>query len=431
MGVAAPGTRSGLKVAAVEIVTIGTELLLGATQEGNGSWLGQRLAARGIPVYRRVTVGDDENAIRSAIADALARSGGVICTGGLGPTRDDVTKQAVAALFGRELVLDQDWLEIVRARFHARGIEMPAVNRTQAEVPDGAKLLPNERGTAPGLIIEEGDGYVILLPGVPHEMRWLTERYVLPYLIERGLARRSPVLSRTVRTSGMAESALAERIDDLSAELEPLTLAFLPGSSGVDLRLTSWGELVETDAVTQLDRAETRLRDRLGLVVYGTDDDDLASVVGQELRTRSLTLAVAESCTGGLVAKRLTDAAGASDFLSCAIVAYANGSKRSLLGVREETLRLHGAVSEATACEMARGVRVVAGASCGLSVTGIAGPGGGSPEKPVGTVWIAAAVGERVEARQFRLFGDRVEIRERAAQAALALLRVLLREEAP
>jgi nicotinamide-nucleotide amidase len=428
--VATSGARGDVKSGALEIVTIGTELLLGATLDRNASWLGRELAASGIAVTRRVTVGDNENAIRSAVGDALKRSGAVICTGGLGPTRDDLTKQAVAALLGRELIVHDGWLATIRERFEARGLRMPEVNRVQAEVPQGALLLPNERGTAPGIIVEEGDDVAILLPGVPSEMRWLTARYVLPYLAERGFMRDSPVISRTVRTTGIAESALAERIDDLVAELAPLTLAYLPTGIGEDLRITSWGELPLAEATARLERAMASFTARLAPWVYGTSDDDLATVVGQELRERGLTLAIAESCTGGLIAKRLTDAAGASDFLSSAVVSYSNESKRDLLGVSDETLREHGAVSEAIAREMAQGVRNVTGAMCGLSVTGIAGPGGGTTDKPVGTVWVAAAVADRVEAKLLRLFGDRAEIRERAAQAALAFLRELLRREA-
>jgi nicotinamide-nucleotide amidase len=279
-------------------------------------------------------------------------------------------------------------------------------------------------------MVEESAGVVILLPGVPGEMRWLTERYVLPYLAQRGFTRGNPVISRTVRTTGIAESALAERIDDLVADLAPLTLAYLPTGIGEDLRITSWGELSLAEATAALDRAIASFSARLAPWVYGTSDDDLAAVVGRELRERGLTLALAESCTGGLVAKRLTDTAGASEFLSSAVITYSNESKRDLLGVSEHTLQQHGAVSEAIAREMAQGARKVTGAMCGLSVTGIAGPGGGTPEKPVGTVWVAAAVGDRVEAKLLRLFGDRSEIRERAAQAALAFLRDLLRREA-
>lgn len=430
---AAPGSgRDLMGRDGLEIVTIGTELLLGATLEGNGTWLSRRLGEVGIRVHRRVTVGDDADAIAAAIAHGLERHGAVICTGGLGPTRDDVTKVAVARLFARELVLNEAWLEVVRGRFRDRGLDMPAVNRTQAEIPAGALLLPNERGTAPGVAIEDDRlGLVILLPGVPHEMQWLTEHHVLPLLRERGFGRAAPVTSRTLRTTGISESALAEQIDDLVDSFAPLTLAYLPAGTGEDLRLTCWGELSMDEAARALDRAEAALRDRLGDLVYGTGDDDLAGVVLDELRARKLSLAVAESCTGGLLAKRLTDPAGSSDVFVGGVVAYANDAKRLFLDVHEATLGEHGAVSEAVASEMAAGVCARTGASCGIAITGIAGPGGATPAKPVGTVCIATHVCGETRARTLKVPGVRAEVRERSAQAALAWLRKRVRRECP
>lgn len=410
----------------IEILAIGTELLLGATIERNGAWLGQRLARIGVPVLHKSIVRDDVPAIGDALEAALRRTGMVLCTGGLGPTRDDVTKLAVANVFGRELAVDVDWLEVVRERFRRRGLDMPEVNRTQAEVPAGARLLPNDRGTAPGIILETAIGTAILLPGVPHEMQWLAERFVIPYLIERGLARASPVISRTLRTTGISESAIAERVDGLVDGLAPITLAFLPSITGSDVRITSWGDLDEPDAMNALDHAEAALRERLGDCVYGTNGDDLAEIVGAELRRRGLSLALAESCTGGLIAKRLTDAPDASDFFAAGTVVYSDASKTQLLGVSVDTLRRHGAVSEAAAIEMAEGARAAVHADCAVAITGIAGPGGATPDKPVGTVWIAVATSGPAQARLVRFSGSRDEIRERAAQAALAWLHDLL-----
>lgn len=417
---------------AVELVTIGDELLLGQTVDANGAWLGERLARAGIRVARRCTVGDDAAAIRDAVAGALDRTGVVLCTGGLGPTCDDVTRPAVAELFGRRLVPDADVLERIRLRFAARGLEMPGVNSVQAEVPEGALVLPNARGTAPGLALEDAAGRLaILLPGVPAEMHALVEEQVLPLLLARWPDRGRPILHRVIRTIGVPESALAEQVDDIVTRLAPLTVAFLPSTTGVDLRLTCWGSLPAEEAQQALAAAEAALRERIGRFVYGRDDENLAVAVGRELVRRRLTLALAESCTGGLVAKRLTDPAGASAFLLAGVVAYADAAKEALLGVRRSTLEMHGAVSAETALEMVEGARRATGADAALSITGIAGPGGGTPEKPVGTVWIGAAVDERVETRLFRFGGDRTEIRERAAQAALALLRELLHRERP
>ncbi|MBI4409472.1 MAG: competence/damage-inducible protein A [Gemmatimonadetes bacterium] len=414
---------------ALEIITIGNELLLGETIDGNSAWLGRRLAQAGIRVARRATVGDDAATIRQAVGEALERTGVVLCTGGLGPTRDDVTKPVVAALFGRELVLDEQLLERLRQRFRERGLEMPASNRTQAEVPAGARVFANPRGTAPGLALEDEEGRLaILLPGVPHEMHALVELSVLPLLRERWPRRGRPILHRVLRTTGMPESALAERIEEVVAGLEPLSVAFLPAVTGVDLRLTSWGELEEADAVRAFDRAEAALLEHIGTHVYGRGDEELTDAVAALLTSRRLTLALAESCTGGLIGKRLTDRPGASVFLLADVVAYADEAKVRLLGVAPATLAAHGAVSRDVVREMARGAQRVGQAECAIAVTGIAGPSGGTPAKPIGTVWIAAAVGERLEDRHVRFGGDRAEIRERAAQAALALLWTLLRE---
>jgi len=413
----------------VELVTIGTELLLGSI-DGNAAWLGAALAERGIRLVRRTTVGDDEADIRSAISDALDRTSIVLCTGGLGPTRDDLTRPAVAGLFGRRLILDQRWLDIIEQRFRERGMIMPPTNRVQAEAPEGARLLPNARGTAPGLIVEEPErGVVILLPGVPREMRALTRDHVLPWLMQRA-GTTHPIRTRALRTTGVSESGIAEKVADLVDAVAPLTVAFLPAPTGEDIRFTCWGDLDAAAADAAFAHAIQRFRERLVPWVYGEDDADLAAVVGELLRARGLTLAVAESCTGGVLTARLTAIPGASDYLLAGHVAYANEAKIGLLGVRPETLAEHGAVAEATVLEMAEGARRRAGAECALAVTGIAGPGGGTPEKPVGTVWIAAAARGPARAKRLHLIGDRNEIRERAAQAALALLRRELEERA-
>jgi nicotinamide-nucleotide amidase len=406
----------------IEILTIGTELLLGSTVDTNGAWLGEHLAAEGIRVARRTTVADDALAIRDALTSALRRTGLVICTGGLGPTPDDFTKSIVASVYGRAMYLDAAWLAEVEQRWRARGVPMPSLNRNQAEVPEGARILPNARGTAPGLVLEDGAlGVTILLPGVPAEMRWLARTHVLPMLRER-LAPLTPIRSRTIRTTGIAESAIAELLTGMAARLAPLTLAWLPTGIGEDVRVTCWGEATGADAEAALDAAEREIAAVLGPWVYGRDHDDLAEVLGAELRARSLSVAVAESCTGGLVAERITDVPGSSGYFLGAIVSYADAAKQALLGVPPDVLADHGAVSEVMAEAMARGARAALGADCAISVTGIAGPGGGSAEKPVGTVWIACAVGDQVHAQLFRFTGERKEIRARAAQAALATL---------
>jgi nicotinamide-nucleotide amidase len=415
----------------VELVTIGTELLLGETVDSNGAWLARRLAVAGIRVARRTSVGDNADAIREAVRDALERTGRVICTGGLGPTDDDMTRPVVARLLGRPLEPDARTLEDVEARFRRRGLVMAERNRAQADVPRGAEVLRNRRGTAPGLLMEDGASrWVVLLPGVPHEMRTIVEEELLPRLEVR-LADRRPIRSRTLRTSGIAESTLAERVSDVVRDAAPLTVAFLPSFAGTDIRLTSWGELDADSVDGALDAMERALRDRVGDHVYGLDGTDLAEVVAEELAARDTRLALAESCTGGLLAKRLTDAAGASRFLIGGVVAYSNQVKRELLGVPAHVLEAEGAVSEETARAMAEGARRVLSADAAVAITGIAGPEGGTADKPVGTVWIAAALAERVTARRFLFPGERDEVRQRSAQAALEALLQLLRSEEP
>ncbi len=408
----------------LEIVTIGTELLLGYTLDSNGAELGRALAAAGVEVVRRTSVADRPELIREAVQDALERTGAVITTGGLGPTRDDMTKTVVAELFGRPLVLDAALLAGLEARFKKMGRwPMPAANRSQAEVPAGATVLPNPRGTAPGLWLEDPRGRLaVLLPGVPREMRGLVVDEVLPRLIERTVAPRRVIRSRTVRTTGIPESALAERVAPIEATLAPLTVAYLPSVFGVDLRVTAWDlEAEQADAL--LGAAGPRLAQAAGEHYYGDDDTDLAAVVLEALRNGRHRLGVAESCTGGMVAERVTNIPGSSDTFIGGVVAYADVIKTAALKVPLETLAAHGAVSEATVRAMAEGAQRLFSVDSGLAVTGIAGPGGGTPEKPVGTVWLAARVHTDTRVVQRVFPGDRDEIRRRAAQAALDLLR--------
>lgn len=411
----------------VELVTVGTELLLGFTVDTNGTEFGRACAAAGIRLVRRTAVPDVPAAIRTAVAEALDRTGIVITTGGLGPTRDDATKAAVADLFGRPLVTDPDVARSLEERARRMGRwPMAASNRTQAEVPEGATVLPNPRGTAPGLWLEDAAGRTaILLPGVPREMRGLLHEEVLPRLGRRVAGGARVVRSRTVRTTGVAESAVGDRVGLLEPDLAPLTLAYLPSVDGVDLRLTAW-DLPADEADARLAAGVARLRDAMPEHCYGEDDADLAAVVLDELRVREATLAVAESCTGGLVAARLTAVPGASRVFVGGEVAYADAVKIGRLAVPAELLAAHGAVSEPVARAMAAGARTAFGARAALGVTGIAGPAGGTPEKPVGTVWLAAQWGDAARAVRVVFGGERDEIRARAAQGALNLLRRLL-----
>jgi nicotinamide-nucleotide amidase len=403
----------------IELVTIGTELLLGFTVDTNGAELARALSAVGVRVVRRTSVGDGADAIRDAVRGALERTGAVVTTGGLGPTRDDMTKKAVAELFGAPLDFDDEvWADLV-ARFARLGRTPVANNRGQAEVPRGAIVLRNRWGTAPGLWLEGDRGLAIMLPGVPGEMRKLIEHEVVPRLAARGDGR--VIRSRLVRTSGIPESTLAGRMGDIEREIAPLTLAYLPGLDGVDLRLSAW-RLPPDEADTRLAAAASLLHQRGGEYVYGEGEVDLAGLVLEAARARGVRLATAESCTGGLVGGRVTEIPGSSDVYLGGVVCYADSLKTALLGVEPSLLQAHGAVSEAVALAMARGVADRLGAEAAVAVTGVAGPGGGSETKPVGTIWFGVAAGGRVEARHALLPGDRHAIRARAAQMALLLL---------
>ncbi|HET7251948.1 MAG TPA: competence/damage-inducible protein A [Gemmatimonadales bacterium] len=412
----------------LEVVTVGTELLLGFTVDTNAVDIGTTLAAAGIEIVRRQSVADRPEAVAAAVQDALQRTGAVLTTGGLGPTKDDLTKTAVAQLLGRKLVLDETVLRQLEERFRRFKRPMPAVNRTQAEVPEGATVLPNPRGTAPGLWIEDdAHRFVVMLPGVPHEMRGLLVEEVLPRLVARDQSRGAAgvVRSRTVRTTGLPESAVAERVQHLEAGLLPLTLAYLPGTPGVDLRLTAWG-LPADEADRRLAEGVQALTAVLDSRCYGEDTTDLAAVVLDLLRVRREQVAVAESCTGGLLGARLTAIAGSSDCFVGGIIAYADDVKIAELGVPPAIIAAHGAVSEETVRAMAEGATRTFDVACAMAITGIAGPGGGTPAKPVGTVWLAARRGGETKAIGRMMVGDREEIRARSAQAALDLLRGLL-----
>lgn len=414
----------------IELVTIGDELLLGFTVDTNGAHLARELATVGIEIVRRSTVRDNADDIAGAVADALDRAGAVVTTGGLGPTSDDQTKAAVAQLFKRGMYLDAEHLAWMEERWRSRFKRaLPEANRSQAMLPVGSRKLVNRHGSAPGVWLEDERGrWVAMLPGVPREMRGMLADTLMPMLRER-LTSDTVVRSRTLRTTGIAESLLADWIGPIERELEGIDIAYLPGLDGVDLRLTSRGR-APADANAALSRAVQRLAERVGVAGYGEDDVDLAAVLLDLCRARQLTVAIAESCTGGLVGARLTAVPGSSDVVIGAIVAYANAVKVSALGVQESTLREHGAVSDEVVREMASGARRSLNASVGLAVTGIAGPSGGTVEKPVGSVWIAIDTDAGVRTAGLRLWGDRDEIRRRAAQAVLDLARrMLLRAE--
>jgi len=409
----------------IEVVTIGDELLLGYTIDTNAAHLARELAGAGVEIVRRTTCGDSAEAIASAVRDALARAEGVITTGGLGPTSDDLTKPSIAALFERRMVLDDAHLAWMRERWATRwpGRPMPEANVRQAMLPEGARKLENHHGSAPGIWLEDERGrWVAMLPGVPREMRGMLADTLLPLVRARLGDVRRVVRSRTLRSTGVAESLVADRVAAIVGGVGAVELAYLPNVDGVDLRLTV-RDLALDDADARLALAADRLRGAMGNAIYGEGEVDLAAVVLDGCRARALTLGVAESCTGGLLGARLTAVPGSSDVVRGGVIAYDDAIKRSMLGVPADLLREHGAVSDAVVRAMAGGARARLDVGAALAITGIAGPAGGTGAKPVGTVWIALDLAGMVETRLLRLWGDRDEIRRRAAQAALELLR--------
>ncbi len=413
----------------VEIVTIGDELLLGFTIDTNGAHLARELAQRGIAVVRRASCGDSAESIAEAVKDALNRTGAVITTGGLGPTSDDLTKDSIAAIFGREMFLDESIVEGLKQLWKSRGWpgELPKANLQQATIPDGATILTNRHGSAPGIWLEDERGrWVAMLPGVPREMRGMLADELLPILEKRAAgtidAERKTIGSRTLRTTGMGESMIADKLGALAKNPKGVSLAYLPAWEGTDLRLTS-RDRTAAEAAVAIEQAADALRAVLGPIIYGEGKDDLAAAVLALLRAHKMTVAVAESCTGGLLGARITEIPGSSDVMLGGIIAYANDVKEQQLGVLKATMVEHGAVSEQTVREMATGVRKRFGANIGIAISGVAGPGGGSPEKPVGTVCFGLDVNGEVTSVRSSMVGDRTEIRQRAAQAALNAIR--------
>ncbi|HEY8552005.1 MAG TPA: competence/damage-inducible protein A [Thermaerobacter sp.] len=484
-----------------EIVCVGTELLLGETVNTHAAFLSQRLAAYGIDVYHHVTVGDNLARLEAALRQAADRAGIVIVTGGLGPTGDDLTREAIARVARRPLVLDPEVLAGIERYFAARGRPMAPGNRKQALFPAGSQVLPNAHGTAPGFVLEWAPGrWFVALPGPPRELRPMVDGPLVPFLQRWSQAAGGGrLLRRVLRVAGLGESEVEHRLADLFAQQGPVTLATYAKDGEVHLRLAvkvasaegehaaplgsdrssrgvpdgaaaaaaggdgdraaegpgapgappapaSGGDpsapapgggaataagvagaggapvMAEADALRELDVLTAEIRRRLGVHVYGQDEETLEQAVGRLLRERGETVALAESCTGGRVADRLTDVPGSSAYVLAGVVAYANQAKVQALGVSPHDLTRFGAVSEPVARSMAAGVRRFFGADWGVATTGIAGPGGGTPDKPVGTVYVAVDGPRGTRVERHRWLGDRQTVKTRAVQAALLLL---------
>lgn len=408
------------------ILSTGDELVTGRTVDTNANFIADKLVASGLDVVAVLVVGDYPDRMRWAWEQALAQADVVVSSGGLGPTADDLTTETVAAMAGRALVFDESVAERIRQMFAAMGRTMPENNLKQARFPEGAEVIPNPRGTAPGFRLDLAHGgrvrHVFVLPGVPREMKPMLEHEVLPW-IARAHGGDTVSASRVFQTFGLSESALDELVAGCIAESEA-RIAFRAAFPQISVRLTV--QDTPERASARLDALTVRLRDGLGAYLYGEGDTNMETEVGRLLARAGRTLALAESCTGGLIASRITDVPGSSAYFVGGIVAYSNAIKQAQLGVPEETLAAHGAVSEPTAEAMAAGVRRLTGADVGVAVTGIAGPDGGTADKPVGTVCIAMETADGTRSRRYQLWGGRDWVKLLSSQVALDWVRRLL-----
>ncbi len=400
------------------IISIGNELLNGKTVNKNATFIAAKLYEIGVETVTVLTIRDDAFAIREALDLALQKAEVVISTGGLGPTHDDITKKVIAEYFGSALVLNEGILQKIQEKFKRRGSEMPPINRNQALVPENARLIDNPVGTAPGLLFERQNHWVFVLPGVPREMQAMVKNFIVPFLKEKGQLPEIQV--HFYRTTGIAESRIYQLCRDFFEQFSDYEIAFLPKFTGVDIRVA-----VKTDSpnASRFAEFEAELYRRIGKYIYTKGEEELEAVVGRLLKEKGYTIAVAESCTGGLVQDRITNVSGSSEYFMGGMVTYSNESKMKFLGVQEASLNQYGAVSDVVAREMATGVREAGGTTIGVSTTGIAGPTGATPEKPVGLIYIGLATPDAVLARRFVFTNDRRLNKELGAQAALELVR--------
>lgn len=402
-----------------EIISIGDELLIGQVVNTNASWLGEQFSQSGIPIMRVTVVGDDRDEILAAFNRAWKKHDIVIVTGGLGPTHDDITREAVCSFFDTSLVFSETALHDIETMFRERKRPLTDVNRDQAMVPASARIIRNLHGTAPGYHFNEGGKHFFVTPGVPYEMHAMVSEDILPGLRE---SLRSMHESITLLTTGIPESALSEQLDGVAALEECVVVAFLPSPMGVRVRLTASGN-DRRHCRAALQRVEQFVHARAAEYVYGTGKQTLEEVVGHLLHERHFQLSVAESCTGGVITDKLTNISGSSAWFERGAVTYSNRSKNELLGVPPEVIAAHGAVSRETAEAMAEGIRVRSGSDIGVSTTGIAGPTGATPGKPVGLVWIGLSTDTARFAHPYYFGGDRIRTKQRAAQAALDMVR--------
>lgn len=409
-----------------EIITIGDELLIGQVIDTNSAWMAEQLNLAGIRVHQITSISDDREHILATLKEASERAQLLLITGGLGPTKDDITKKTLCDYFGTSLVFNEEAYQNVANLFYHRGVAVSEVNRLQAMVPANCRVIPNCNGTAPGMWFEKDNCIYISMPGVPFEMKAIMEQGVLPLLMQK---RNQVIIHRTILTEGVGESMLASIIEPWEDSLpENIKLAYLPQPGMVRMRLTAYG--TDRDQLqAAVNQAEKELYPYAGKYIFGFDEDTMESVVGKLLLQKGKTLSTAESCTGGSIAQLITSIPGSSEYFKGSIVAYSNEIKEKFLGVSKQILIDHGAVSEQTVIAMAEGIRERFSTDFAIAVSGIAGPAGGTDEKPVGTTWIAVATPTGTAARKFLLGDHRGRNIRKASIAALNMLRKKLTEE--
>ncbi|QIA08722.1 competence/damage-inducible protein A [Draconibacterium halophilum] len=405
-----------------EIITIGDEILIGQIVDTNSAWMGEQFNLNGIEIYQITSVHDDHNHIMQAVKNAEKNADLVVITGGLGPTKDDITKHTLCEYFNTELVFHKPTLDTIVERFKHRGIDMNKLNRDQAMLPEACTILPNKMGTAPGMWFEKNDTIFVSMPGVPFEMKYLVEFELLPRL--RKTRRTKAIFHKTVLTQGVPESVLAERIGDWEDTLPTnIKLAYLPNPMAVRLRLSAIGDDVEAlkrDVESEIEKLQKIIPE----AIFGYDNETMSEVIGRQLVLQNKKLAVAESCTGGYISHLVTSVSGSSAYYNGSVTSYSNEMKEQLLGVSRSNLEKYGAVSEQVAREMAEGIKRVMKADYAVATTGIAGPTGGTEEKPVGLVWIAVSGPEKIVVKKYTFVGDQRDRNiVRSGQTALQLLR--------
>ena len=408
-----------------EIISIGTELLLGKRVNTNATYLSKKLAGLGIDLFYQTTVGDNRTRLFTVLKRGLHRSDIIIATGGLGPTVDDLTLEMIAQATEKKLIVNPAVLKDIKDHFHQRHIPMPKANIRQALIPEGAKALKNEVGTAPGLIIPYDKKVLIALPGVPAEMKPMLERDVIPYLA-KNFKGAGLILSRTIKTTGLAESQVNQKIKDILKLKPPVTVGIYVHTESIDLNITAKAKN-RRQAERLIDQVERKIRRRLKEYIFGVDEETLEAVVARALHKKRKTVAICESCTGGLISKRFTNISGSSKYFLLGIIAYSDKMKQSLVGVHRETLKKYGSVSKEVAKILAKNIQQIAQTDLGLGITGIAGPGGSTKEKPVGLVYIALATPRKILCQEFHFHGARAAVRLRASQATLDMLRQYLK----